>query len=283
MTLLDRLREEFPHAKRQNLKRMVEARRVLVNGKPASRLDQILNEGDRMIVSPTKKETPRLAFPIVYEDADVLVINKPAGLLTSTVPREPRATALAMVREHVAQKEPGSRVGLIHRLDREASGLLIFSKNNRAFASLKRQFFHHTVTRVYDAVVSPPPDKASGRIESFLRERADGSVYSTRSGGQRAITEFSVTERRGPVALLRVKLHTGRKHQIRAHLSESGFAIIGDELYGGKQSKNGLALTAVELGLDHPRTAKRMKFTIPAKDNPVRALFIDVGAKPGSL
>ena len=207
-----------------------------------------------------------MKLSIVHEDRDVLVIDKPAGLLTSTVPRERRPTALAMVRRHLELTDPRARPGLIHRLDRQASGLLVFSKNHPAYQSLKRQFFHHTVSRVYHAVVCPPPPKAGGRIESFLVERADGSVHSTKipGRGQRAVTEFAVVARRGDLALLRVTLHTGRKHQIRVHLSEGGWPIVGDIQYGGKSHRTGLMLAAVELAFDHPRTGKRMVFAAAA-------------------
>ena len=227
MTLQDRLRRDFPTAKRQTLKRMVQNGRVRVNGIAARRLDQTIKPQDRVIVGDTAKEAvaqPRLPFAIIHEDRDILIIDKPAGLLTSTVPREPRPTALAAVREYLRITDPTARAGLIHRLDRDASGLLVFSKNNAAFDSLKKQFFHHTVSRFYHAIVSPPPKKTSGRIESFLVERADGSVHSAlRPGrGQKAVTTFDVAKRRGQFALLRIKLHTGRKHQIRVHLSELG-------------------------------------------------------------
>src|SRR5437879_4341471 len=105
---------------------------------------------------------------IVYEDVDVLVVNKPAGLLTSTVARERRPTLLKMVREYAAEIEPRARVGLIHRLDRDASGLLVFSKNHQAYQSLKSQLFHHTVDRIYVAAVKGKLHPPVGRIESRL-------------------------------------------------------------------------------------------------------------------
>src|SRR6185503_6889650 len=113
-------------------------------------------------------------------------------------------------------------VGLIHRLDRDASGLLVFSKTHDAYLSLKRQFFDHSVERVYTAVVDGVPTPRSGRVQSWLVERADGTVYSTRrpGEGQRAVTDYEVTDRRKGRSLVRVTLHTGRKHQIRVHLSE---------------------------------------------------------------
>ena len=264
MKLLDLLAKKFPAAKRQTLKRMVQDGRVLINGIAAARLDQLVNADDRLVVNSPRKVLPRPPFPIIHEDRDILVIDKPAGLLTSTVPREPRPTALAALRQYLSLTDPTARLGLIHRLDRDASGLLVFSKNHRAYESLKRQFFYHTVSRVYHAVVSPPPAKAAGRIESFLVERADGSVHSTKipGRGRRAVTEFIVTNRRENLALLRVTLHTGRKHQIRVHLSESGFPILGDVQYGGKEHPNGLMLAAVELSFDHPRTGKRVAFAV---------------------
>src|SRR5262249_11749999 len=152
------------------------------------------------------------------------VVDKPPGLLTSTVPREPRATLLAQVRGHVAAKERRARVGLIHRLDRDASGLLVFSKNNAAYESLKRQFFEQLVERVYMASVDGRPPELKGRIRSRLVELTDGRVRSTKAPdkGQAALTEYIVLRQFGGRALLRVTLHTGRKHQIRAHLSERG-------------------------------------------------------------
>jgi 23S rRNA pseudouridine1911/1915/1917 synthase len=288
MTLQDRLCREFPTAKRQTLKRMVQNGRVTVNGVLARRLDQTIKPQDRVVVAGAAKEIaprPRLPFAIIHEDRDILIIDKPVGLLTSTVPREPRPTAVAAVREYLSITDPTARAGLIHRLDRDASGLLVFSKNNPAFDSLKKQFFHHSVSRFYRAIVSPPPKKPSGRTESFLVERADGSVHSARAPGrgQKAVTTFDVAKRRGQFALLRIKLHTGRKHQIRVHLSELGSPVLGDTQYGGKPHKKGLMLAAVELALDHPRTGERMVFAIPESADRVLGVFIAIGGESQSL
>ena len=213
---------------------------------------------------------------IVHEDPDLLVVNKPPGLLTSTNPREKRPTLLSLVRDHVATRDhvarhdPGARVGLIHRLDRDASGLLVFSKNHDAYRSLKQQFFDHTVERVYTAVVRGVLTPRSGRIESRLVERADGTVYSTDKprAGERAVTDYETLEHRRGRSTLRVKLHTGRKHQIRVHLSERGVPIVGDPMYGPKDGRHKdadprLLLAATRLTLTHPRTGKRMTFEVP--------------------
>jgi RluA family pseudouridine synthase len=229
---------------------------------------------------------PRLR--IAYEDDDLLVVDKPPGLLTSTVPREKRPTLLAIVRRHVegngaiangrardsgvrkrartrAESEP--RVGLIHRLDRDAAGLLVFSKNHEAYRSLKQQFFDHTVERVYTAVVAGVPTPRAGRIESRLVERADGTVHSTdRPGaGEFAATEYETIEEGRRRSVLRVKLHTGRKHQIRVHLSERGVPILGDAVYGRDNAPEGapLHLAATSLSFTHPRTGERKTFELP--------------------
>lgn len=203
-------------------------------------------------------------FEIIHEDPDVIVVNKPAGLLTSTVPREKRPTLLKLLRDELARREPRARVGVIHRLDRDASGLLVFSKNHESYRSLKEQFFKHTVQRVYFALVRGKPPQREGKIRSRLVELPDGSVRTSKrpDHGELAITEYKLIRTSGEVSLLRVTLHTGRKHQIRAHLSERGMPIVGDRVYVQKSESPPLMLTAVELAFDHPRTGKRMKSTL---------------------
>ena len=272
-TVGDVLAEQFPKSSRSTLKRIVLAGRVLVNGKPAKRLSDVIAKSDRVQVvdRPRLQEKPDELRPLerVFEDQDILVINKPAGLLTSSGPRDKRPTTLAIVQKYVAEREPKARVGLIHRLDRDASGLLVFSKSNLAYESLKTQFFNHSAERIYHAVVHGSPKPAKGRIESKLVEYADGTVHSTKapSKGQQAVTEYEVLRVHGKIAELRVRLETGRKHQIRAHLSARGWPIVGDAVYGKEDGAARLMLAAVELSLTHPRTARRMKFSaeVPAE------------------
>jgi 23S rRNA pseudouridine1911/1915/1917 synthase len=271
MTLLDRLARQLPTAKRQTLRRMIAAGRVRVNGVRATRATQLVGAADQVDVfdhpgRPGARAGPAL-LDIVFEDDDLLVINKPAGLLTSTVPREKRPTALALVRTYVAETSPRSRVGLIHRLDRDAAGLLVFSKSHAAYDSLKTQFFKHTVERIYEASVHGKPNPPAGTIDSHLLERADGTVHSTdrHAKGQRAITHYETIETAGKQSRVRVRLQTGRKHQIRVHLSERGCPIVGDTVYGvANDGAPRLMLAAVELAFDHPRTGKRMSFKLPA-------------------
>lgn len=274
-TVLDALREQMPHASMTTLRAMIGDKRVAVDGKPAKSLKQLVESGQRVDVRQRRAPSAVKTLPpaaklnplkIIHEDADVVVVFKPEDLLTSTVAREKRATALAIVREYLGATDPSARVGLIHRLDRDASGLLVFSKNHEAYESLKSQFFHHTVEREYEAVVRGRVKPRAGRIESNLVERADGSVHSTRQAdaGQQAVTDYKVVQALPPVGrhprtLLRVTLQTGRKHQIRVHLSEKGWPIVGDTVYGGGRGK--LRLRAVKLSFDHPRTGERVTFT----------------------
>ena len=295
-TLLDWLVAHYPTAKRQTLRRMLQDRRVTVNGQAVVRPGQPVGADDVVTVAGRaergRPDTPRrgAATPldVVYEDADLLVVEKPPGLLTSTVPRERRPTLLAAVRAYVEASEANavrvSRVGLIHRLDRDASGLLVFSKTHEAYLSLKRQLFEHTIDRVYTAVVEGVPTPRAGRIDTRLVERADGTVYSTKNSGEgeRAVTEYEVIEERNRRSLVRVTLFTGRKHQIRVHLGGRGAPIVGDIMYGkakgrlagekGGPKAERLLLAATGLAFAHPRSGQRLTFERPAPQAFTRAL-----------
>jgi len=266
--LIDWLLERYPTSKRTTLKQMIDQGRVTINGRPANRLKTPITPADVLAVRDRASAgvptgSPGLSpLTLIFEDADLLVIDKPAGLLTSTVPREKRPTAVAIVQRYLAS-DSHAKAGLVHRLDRDASGLLVFAKTSEAFDSLKSQFFHHTVGRVYEALVHGTPRKAEGTIESHLVETKEGKVIVTRvpDRGQKAVTHYKVVDTSGGYTRVRVKLHTGRKHQIRVHLGSIGNPIVGDTVYGPQPPKREqLQLRAIELDLDHPRTNKRMEF-----------------------
>jgi len=313
MFLLDYLVEKFPASKRTTLKKMVEAKRVTINGKLAHKLKEPVTAEDKIELLDRPRSTPKAArgqrhisnedgplpFEILHEDEDVLVIVKPPGLLTSTNEREKRPTVAAMLRGYLAATDPKARLGIIHRLDRDASGLLVFSKHNGAYEHLKSQFYHHTVERIYTAVVEGQPTPKSGTVENLLYELPTGLVVqiTDKSKGQIAITHYETlrmlsippSRRRQPPielplhdkpaqpwahrSLLRVKLQTGRKHQIRAHFASRKTPIVGDPFYGPDPTPvSPLLLAATGLAFDHPHTGERMKFEIDPPDE-VIALF----------
>src|SRR5688572_943714 len=269
-TLLDWLASTYPQAKRTTLRQMLADGRVTLNGRTVVNAKAPVSPTDKVKVAdqgraPAKPSVEPLT--VVFEDADLLVVDKPAGLLTSTNPREKRPTAIAIVRHYLAADRK-AKPGLVHRLDRDASGLLVFAKTQAAFDALKSQFFHHSVGRVYEALVHGKPPEAEGTIDVNLVESAEGKVFITKDSkkGQRAITHFRVVGPQAPGTLLRVKLETGRKHQIRAHFASRGLPIVGDAMYGPQPPKSPtLQLRAIELDLDHPRTGKRMEFRVPSQ------------------
>jgi 23S rRNA pseudouridine1911/1915/1917 synthase len=261
------LKQRFPGAKATTLRRMLANGRVTVNGRPVVKWNLLLADADKVEINdPEKKPAPEAPgiepLKIVFEDRDLLVVNKPVGLLTSTVPGEKRPTALALLDRYLLFTEPKARIGLVHRLDRDAAGLLVFSKNEMTFESLKTQFFRHTCERQYMAVVHgtlTPPD---GRIESMLVELPDGTVRQSRRDGhgQKAVTDYATIAREGRFSLVRVTLQTGRKHQIRRHLLDRGCPIVGDRVYGPPTSVDRLMLAAVRLGFVHPRSQQDVRF-----------------------
>ena len=307
--LLDYLVQKFPASTRTTLKKMVEARRVTINGRPASRLKQEIRPSDKIEIrdrpkakNPADARKPRdrgEPLKVIHEDDDVIVVIKPAGLLTSTNEREKRPTVAAKLRDYLEESSPDSRLGVVHRLDRDASGLIVFSKTDHAYHQLKHQFYHHTVDRVYTAVVEGLPTPKSGKIENLLFELPTGHVVqiSDRAKGQVARTEYEVVKilpipknrrRQPPIelplhdkpaqpwacrALLRVKLQTGRKHQIRAHFASRKTPIVGDRMYGpDPEPVSPLMLAATLLAFDHPTTGERLKFEI-APPPEILALF----------
>ncbi len=235
---------------------------------------------------------------IAHEDADVIVIDKPAGMLTATLPGEDRECVFGAIKRHVREqaRRRGTRVWIIHRLDKEASGLLVFAKSERAFEHLKEEFRAKRVHRLYAAVLegelrqapagtgeafaggtSAPGERPSGVIQSFLAEGHDGIMRSV-SGPARAgraddedertpklaITHWRVQDVGAGRTMVSVKLDTGRKNQIRAHMKELGFPIVGDRRYGAATDPIGrLCLHGYELGFSHPATGQALSLRSP--------------------
>jgi 23S rRNA pseudouridine1911/1915/1917 synthase len=204
---------------------------------------------------------------IVFEDDALVVVEKPAGLLTIATETEKTRTLYSLLREAANRKRPPEKIFIVHRLDREASGLLVFAKTIEAKEKLQDQFKDHSAGRRYVAAVEGRlhPDKFT--IRSYLAENAAFRVYSTKkpSAGKPAVTHVSVMRGNSKLTLVEVRLETGRKHQIRVHLAERGHPIVGDRTYGSRLNPlHRLALHGAELEFRHPTTGRLLHFEAPA-------------------
>jgi 23S rRNA pseudouridine1911/1915/1917 synthase len=195
------------------------------------------------------------------------VVDKPAGLLTIATERERVRTAYAHLMAYAGTRTPPARVFVVHRLDRSASGLLVFATSIAAKRALQAQFAAHTVERAYLAVVDGRPREAAGTIASRLVDDRPGRVRQTSAParGRAAVTHWRVERSGAHRTLLEVRLETGRRNQIRVHLAGAGHPIVGDAEYGSRTDPFGrLALHARVLGFDHPRTGARLRFVSAA-------------------
>jgi 23S rRNA pseudouridine1911/1915/1917 synthase len=206
---------------------------------------------------------------IIFEDRSVIVVDKPEGLLTMATSSERSKTAYALLREYLNSKRPPEKLFIVHRLDREASGLLVFAKSIEAKERLQDQFKEHNAGRRYIAVVEGHVKQKDFTIRSFLTENAAYRVYSTKNtkSGKLAITHVHVLRSTARTTALEVRLETGRKHQIRVHLAENGNPIVGDKNYGSRTNPiRRLALHGAHLDFRHPDTGKLMQFdSLPPK------------------
>ncbi|HEX8153372.1 MAG TPA: RluA family pseudouridine synthase, partial [Thermoanaerobaculia bacterium] len=202
---------------------------------------------------------------ILHEDDDVIVVLKQHGLLTVATERERETTAQAYL--NVYLKEKGEdRIHVVHRIDRETSGVLVFAKTFEAREALKEKFAAHDVDRVYVAIIEGNIDPPQGTIRSFLRERRDLRMESVDAhpDAKLAVTHYRTIQANRKFAMLEVTLETGRKNQIRTHMAEAGHPIVGDRLYGSEINPLGrMGLHAKLLGFEHPITGKRLSFTAP--------------------
>jgi len=258
--------------KKTGIKQLLKYKSIRVNGQVVTAFDHPLKPGDTVEIlgkkaSLTEKLKNRPEFSIVFEDNSILVAEKPAGLLTMGTDHEKKKTLYFMLTEYQKAKslDGHGRLFIVHRLDRDASGLLIFAKGETAKRILQQDW--SSATKKYYAITEGTPRQESGVIESHLEEDNFQRVYSTTSASpeaKRAITHYRVLQEAGRYALLDVELETGRKNQIRVHLSEMGHPIVGDEKYGSQSNPlNRLALHAYELSIEHPVTGAQLTFHSP--------------------
>jgi RluA family pseudouridine synthase len=265
-SLLDALAVLYPDSTKTTLRQMLQAGRVRVNGEVEKNARRELDAGELVEVGQ-KAVQPALppGLAILHEDDDVIVVLKAHGLLTVATERERETTAQAYLNGYLKEKG-GERIHVVHRIDRETSGVLVFAKNFAAREALKEKFAVHEVERVYVAIIEGELDPPRGTIRSHLRERRDLRMESVDAhpDAKLAVTHYRTIETNGRFSMLEIRLETGRKNQIRTHLAEAGHPVVGDRMYGSTVNPLGrLGLHAKLLGFDHPTTGTRLVFTAP--------------------
>lgn len=262
----------LPGKNRNNIKTLLADGQIRVGDRLVKQYNHPLQAGDAVVVMPEKMlpETHYRGIAIFYEDEHLIVIEKPEGLLSMGTNKEREQTAYAILKEHVKRANPANKIFIVHRLDRDTSGLMMFAKSEAVQKLLQESWGPTTKERLYVALVEGELTEPTGTIESYLYESKALVVYSTPDtvGGQLAITHYETLRSNRYYTLLKVSLDTGRKNQVRVHFSEQGHPIAGDKKYGAKTNPIGrLGLHAWVLNFTHPITHEPMKFetAVPRK------------------
>lgn len=263
------LQRVMPDAARRTLKQLVEHGRVRVDGHRAVRLDVPVTRGAVLEIAPRGgREAGDRALPpglaVLHSDDAVVVVEKPAGMLTIATDREKERTVYARVREHVKAADPAEKIFIVHRLDRRTSGLLVFAKTEEAKRRLQTAFAERRVDRIYTAVVEGRLERPEGELRDFLVESKALRVHATkdRERGVEAVLRYRTVKSGARHTLVEVALVTGRKAQIRVQFANAGHPVVGDREYGSGVDLFGrLALHATRLSFEHPATGRRVTFT----------------------
>ena len=271
-TLLAFLLSTMPHKSRNLLKAVLRDKQVAVDGTAVSQFDHPLLPGQHVEVSWQKKTAHQQphGLDIVYEDLELIIINKPSGLLTIATDKEKRRTAFAILSDYVKTQDADNKIFIIHRLDRETSGLLMFARNETIKQQIQENWTTTIDQRSYVGVVEGEVEQQEGTIVSWLNESKAFIVYSSQKSqhGQKAVTHYKKLKANSGYSLLQINLETGRKHQIRVHMQDINHPIIGDGKYGSTVNPiRRMGLHARVLAFTHPRTGELCRFEtdIPGK------------------
>lgn len=269
------LQHKFPSFSRSHIKNMIEKNCVFVNGKQV-KSGYKLRENDKISVTikaPEKISTEEedVPFDIVYEDADVVVVNKPQGLVVHPCTSTKSGTLVNGLLHRVKNLSGINgvlRPGIVHRLDKDTSGLLVVAKNDKAHIALQEQIKNKTCKRIYLAVLTGNLKEDSGEIVTKIaRDKKDRKKMAVADVGREAITNYRVLERFKDACLVEFSLKTGRTHQIRVHAKYLNHPVVGDKVYGKEvKGLNGQLLHAYKLSFIHPTTGKEVSFTAPLPD-----------------
>ena len=270
------LAEVMENQTRNSVQRLLEEEKVTVNGKIVSKSYKIKGGESIFVTMPPPKsgevEAQNIPLEVVYEDDDLLVINKPKGMVVHPAAGNEDGTLVNALLWHCGESLSGIggvvRPGIVHRIDKDTSGLLVVAKNDNAHRSLSEQIKAHSVTRLYHGIVYGRVKEDAGTVDAPIgrHPRDRKKMCVTERNAREAVTHFEVIEHLEGFTYLALKLETGRTHQIRVHMAYKGFPIAGDPVYGPKRvitSLDGQCLHAKVLGFVHPVTGEYMEFESP--------------------
>jgi 23S rRNA pseudouridine1911/1915/1917 synthase len=268
MELLTFLLAKMSNKSRHNVKALLRDKQVLVNRKAVTQFNHILKSKQIVEIKDSKapQEQRYKGLKIIFEDQHLIVIEKDEGTLSIATEKQKLHNAYSILSDHVKKEDPRNRIFVIHRLDRETSGLMMFAKSEK-IQKLMQESWNATIQeRTYLAVTEGFVKQMEGTVESYLVENKALTVYSVSNPalGKHAITHYETLKHSETNSLLKVNLETGRKNQIRVHMKDIGFPIVGDEKYGSKTDPmNRLGLHAWVLAFVHPITQEEMYFETP--------------------
>ena len=262
--LLKFLLENLKGQSRNNVKALLTYKQVAVDGEIKTAHNFPLTPGMQVeIIWDKSRGKEERELEIIYEDESIIAVNKPAGLLSIANEKEKERTAYHMLTDYVKKKDRGARIFVVHRLDKDTSGVLVVAKSEEVKIALQEKWNENVSRREYVAVVEGKVKEPKGTIKSYLRETKTHLVYSAESG-ERAITNYEVVREGSQYSMVRVQIATGKKNQIRVHMQDMGNPIAGDKKYGAKTSPIGrLALHANVLEFYYPIKDKML--TLEAK------------------
>ncbi|MGE5125746.1 MAG: RluA family pseudouridine synthase [Betaproteobacteria bacterium] len=269
-----------PGLSRRKAREVIEKGQVTVGGERVREAGREVDDGAELAFDPNRPALPRArcTLPVLFEDGQLIVVDKPAGLLSvPTAPGLHEDTALRRVQDYARRLKPrGGFAERVHRLDRDTSGAIAFALSAEARAGLIRTFRDHRIERVYLALVAGEPRGESGVVDVPLRSEWTSGRKAVARGGEpaeQAVTRWRVRERLAGAALLELSLETGRQHQIRVHLAHVGLPILGDPVYGRKAAlARRPLLHASRLAFAHPLTGERVAVESPLPADMARAL-----------
>jgi 23S rRNA pseudouridine1911/1915/1917 synthase len=265
MELMAFLQVKMPEKSRNSIKSFLAHRQILVDNQSVTQYNHPLRSGQ--LVSVVSGKVPQKishnGVRVLFEDRDLIVVEKRAGLLTMSTGKAGEQTVYNLMSEHVKKEDPKGLIFILHRLDRDTSGVLMFAKSEDAQRRLQDNWDNAILNRKYIAVVEGVVEQDNGTISSWLKENKNYQMYSSPvdNGGQHAITHYKVLKRSRYYSMLELSLETGRKNQIRVHMQDLGHSIVGDKKYGAKQNPIGrLGLHAHILAFKHPYTRQNLSF-----------------------